>query len=80
MTMQDVEKTTQALLKKFESLGEYEQRKIVFWYDNDKTADEEDLESIRTSLAEKSIKLHILNNNFFETKNSLKMTTPNPVI
>ena len=32
--MLNPEKTTQSILKKFETLGEFEKRKIVFWYDN----------------------------------------------
>lgn len=69
--MQNIEKTILSILKKFEEPDDYEKRKIVFWYDNDQTVEnEEELEEIRTALAknEKPIKLHVLNNNFFETK------------
>jgi len=73
--MQNIEKTIQSILKKFEEPDDYEKRKIVFWYDKDKTVDtEEELEEIRIALAEneKHIKLHVLNNNFFETKKLLE--------
>jgi uncharacterized protein (TIGR02687 family) len=66
--MLNTEKTIQSILKKFEVKDEYEKRKIVFWYDRDRTADAEGLESIKSALAEKGIKTHSLNNNFFETK------------
>jgi hypothetical protein len=72
MNMLNIEKTIQSILKKFEVLDDYEKRKIVFWYDRDKTADDEGLENIRSALAEKGIKLHILNNNFFKTKKLLE--------
>jgi len=49
-----------------------DKKKIVFWYDKDRTADDEGLKSIKSSLAEKGIKTHILNNNFFETKKLLE--------
>jgi hypothetical protein len=73
--MQNIEKTIQSILKKFEEPDDYEKRKIVFWYDKDPTVDtEEELEEIRIALAEneKHIKLHVLNNNFFETKKLLE--------
>jgi len=70
--MQDVERTTRSILKKFEVPGEYETRKIVFWYDKDETADDEELENIRSDLAREGIKLHRLNNNFFATKKLLE--------
>ena len=41
--MQNIEKTLRSILKKFEVPGEYEARKIVFWYDKDETADDGDL-------------------------------------
>jgi uncharacterized protein (TIGR02687 family) len=80
--MLNTEKTIQSILKKFEVKDEYEKRKIVFWYDRDKTADAEGLESIKSTLAEHQIKLHILNNNFFETKKLLEHedTTSNYLI
>jgi len=46
----------QSILKKFEVKDEYEKRNIVFWYDRDRTADAEGLESIKSALAEKGIK------------------------
>lgn len=70
--MLNPEKTTQSILKKFETLSDFEKRKIVFWYDKDRTADEEGLAHIRDALAEKGIKLHILHNNFFATKKLLE--------
>jgi uncharacterized protein (TIGR02687 family) len=70
--MLNPEKTTRSILKKFETLGEFEKRKIVFWYDKDGTADEEGLEQIGEALAEKGIKLHVLDNNFFATKKLLE--------
>jgi uncharacterized protein (TIGR02687 family) len=70
--MLNPEKTTQSILKKFETLDEFERRKIVFWYDKDGTADEEGLEQIGEALEEKGIKLHVLNNNFFATKKLLE--------
>jgi len=70
--MLNAEKTTLSILKKFESPDDYEKRKIVFWYDKDKTANEEGLAYIRSTLAKKGIKLHTLNNNFFETKKLLE--------
>jgi len=73
--MQNIEKTIQSILKKFEVPDDYEKRKIVFWYDKDPTVDtEEELEEIRIALAEneKHIKLHVLNNKFFETKKLLE--------
>jgi hypothetical protein len=47
-------------------------KKLVFWYDRDRTADAEGLESIKSALAEKGIKTHSLNNNFFQTKKLLE--------
>jgi uncharacterized protein (TIGR02687 family) len=71
--MQNIEKTIQSILKKFEVKDDYEKRKIVFWYDKDRTVeDNEELEQIKSSLLEKDINLHILNNNFFETKKLLE--------
>jgi uncharacterized protein (TIGR02687 family) len=70
--MLNTEKTIQSILKKFEARDEYQKRKIVFWYDRDKTADAEGLESIKSALAEKGIKTHSLNNNFFQTKKLLE--------
>lgn len=69
--MLNPEKTTQSILKKFE-IGEFEKRKIVFWYDKDGTADEEGLAQIGEALGERGIKLHVLNNNFFATKKLLE--------
>ena len=70
--MQDIERTTRSILKKFEVPGEYETRKIVFWYDKDETADDGELETIKSTLAREGIKLHRLNNNFFATKKLLE--------
>ena len=70
--MQDVERTTRSILKKFEVPGEYEARKIVFWYDKGETADDGELENIKSALARDGIKLHRLNNNFFATKKLLE--------
>lgn len=70
--MLNPEKTTQSILKKFETPGEFEKRKIVFWYDKDGTADEEGLAQIGEALEEKGIKLHVLDNNFFATKKMLE--------
>ncbi|MEA3293899.1 MAG: hypothetical protein U9P81_02835 [Euryarchaeota archaeon] len=71
--MQNIEKTIKSILKKFEVKDDYEKRKIVFWYDKDRTVeDNEELEQIKSSLLEKDIKFHILNNNFFETKKLLE--------
>jgi uncharacterized protein (TIGR02687 family) len=71
--MQNVEKTIQSILKKFEVRDDYEKRKLVFWYDKDRTVeDEEELEQIKSTLSENGIKLHILNNNYFETKKLLE--------
>jgi uncharacterized protein (TIGR02687 family) len=70
--MLNPEKTTQSILKKFDTLGEFEKRKIVFWYDKDGTADEEGLAQIGEALGEKGIKLHVLDNNFFATKKMLE--------
>ncbi len=67
------EKTTQSILKKFTPPGEFEKRKIVFWYDKDGTADEEGLSYIRQALFEQNIKLHVLDNNFFATKKLLEI-------
>ena len=71
--MQNIEKTIQSILKKFEVKDDYEKRKIVFWYDKDRTVeDDEELEQIKSSLSEKDINFHILNNNYFETKKLLE--------
>jgi len=72
MTIFSQEKTTAAILEKFSLLSDYEKRKIVFWYDRDQTAEEEDLASIRTALQQHGIKMHLLKNNFFETKKLLE--------
>ncbi|MDD4497575.1 MAG: BREX-1 system phosphatase PglZ type A, partial [Methanosarcinaceae archaeon] len=80
--MVNVEKTSQSLLIKFDpsERKDYEKRKIVFWYDKDKTAwDEEkqgpgeELEEIVQILAEHGIRFHILSNNYFETKKLLEI-------
>ncbi|MDD3052544.1 MAG: hypothetical protein PHR06_15580 [Candidatus Cloacimonetes bacterium] len=40
MPILSLEKTSAAILDKFKNLSEFEKRKIVFWYDSDKTAGE----------------------------------------
>ncbi len=84
--MVNVEKTSSSLLKKFDPSKpkeSYEKRKIVFWYDRDKTGwDEEkqapsgELEEIIKILDEENIKFHLLNNNYFETKKLLEIEDP----
>jgi uncharacterized protein (TIGR02687 family) len=80
--MVNVEKTSLSILKKFSpsELKDYEKRKIVFWYDRDKTAWDqekqapgEELEEIIQVLEEQAIKFHILDNNYFETKKLLEI-------
>ena len=80
--MVNVEKTSLSILKKFSpsELKDYEKRKIVFWYDRDKTAWDqekqapgEDLEEIIQVMEENNIKFHILDNNYFETKKRLEI-------
>ena len=67
--MVNVEKTSSSILKKFSpsELKDYEKRKIVFWYDRDKTAWDlekqapgEELEEIIKVLEANDIKFHIL--------------------
>jgi hypothetical protein len=60
-------------------LKDYEKRKIVFWYDRDKTARDqeklvpgEELDEIIQILKKNDIKFHILENNYFETKKLLE--------
>ena len=83
--MVNVEKTSSSLLKKFHpsERKDYEKRKIVFWYDRDKTGwDEEkqapsgELEEIIKILAEENIKFHPLSDNYFETKKLLEIEDP----
>lgn len=80
--MVNVEKTSNSIIKKFSSseLKDYEKRKIVFWYDRDKTAWDqeknapgEELEEIIQILKENNIKFHTLDNNYFETKKLLEV-------
>ena len=40
--VQNIERTTRSMLKKFEAPDDYEKRKIVSWYDKDKTVGTED--------------------------------------
>jgi len=72
MAILSIEKTTAAILEKFKTLSEFETRKIVFWYDGEQTAGEEDLTHIREKLAEQGIRMHILNGNYFATKKLLE--------
>jgi len=83
--MVNVEKTSLSILKKFSlsELKDYENRKIVFWYDKDKTAWDqekqapgEELEEIIKILEKNNIKFHILDNNYFETKKLLEIEDP----
>ena len=80
--MVNVEKTSLSILRKFDpsELKDYEKRKIVFWYDRDKTAWDqekqapgEELEEIIQVLKGQAIKFHILDNNYFETKKLLEI-------
>ena len=72
MTILSIEKTTAAILEKFQNISDYETRKLVFWYDGDQTASEEDIASIRETLLEQKIRMHILKDNIFETKKLLE--------
>ncbi|EHQ35640.1 BREX-1 system phosphatase PglZ type A [Methanoplanus limicola] len=72
MPIFSLEKTTDAILEKFSRPSDYGIRRIVFWYDRDTTAGEKDLEYITEALRQKKIKLHILKNNFYETKKLLE--------
>lgn len=83
--MVNIEKTSSSILKKFSpsELKDYEKRKIVFWYDRDKTAWDqeknapgEELEEIIQILKENNIKFHTLDNNYFETKKLLEIEDP----
>jgi hypothetical protein len=83
--MVNVEKTSNSILKKFSpsELKDYEKRKIVFWYDRDKTAwnqekqaPGEELEEIIHFLEKNNIKFHILDKNYFETKKLLEIEDP----
>ena len=83
--MVNVEKTSLSILKKFSpsELKDYEKRKIVFWYDRDKTAWDqekqapgEELEQIIQVLKGQAIKFRILDNNYFETKKLLEIEDP----
>lgn len=72
MPILNLDKTIAAILEKYVRLSDYEKRKIVFWYDNEKTAGEEDLASIKEALHKNGIKMHILDDNFYETKRILE--------
>lgn len=54
--MLNPEKTFQSILRKFKTLTDFEKRKIVFWYDKDRTADEGGLAQIGKALGERGIK------------------------
>lgn len=80
--MVNVEKTIQSILRKFDpsELADYEKRKIVFWFDKDRTAwDDEkrapssELNEIIQILKEHNIEFHLLNNSYFETKKLLEI-------
>lgn len=76
--MVNIEKTTEALLKKFETKDTYENRKIVFWYDRDETLSEvEDYNELKEILHTKKIKLLILDENYFELKKIIEIDEPN---
>ncbi|MBT3281605.1 BREX-1 system phosphatase PglZ type A [Candidatus Woesearchaeota archaeon] len=74
--MANVEKTIKGLLSKFNARESYETRKIVFWYDTDKTAKEEDIKEIQSELEKQDIKIVILKNNFFEIKKIIEHDNP----
>lgn len=65
------EKIVESLLHKF-SLDEFEQRKIVFWYDDEHTIEENELEELKKTLAEHDINVHVISNNYFATKKLLE--------
>ena len=75
--MQNIKKTIRSILKKFETLDDYEKRKIVFWYDKDETADDEELETIKSALVRECIKLYRLKalGHYYPT-NCYHITTP----
>ena len=52
--MVNIEKTIQSLQKKFKP-GEFEKRKIVFWYDNKNTLKEDDIEEFVKVLEKNNI-------------------------
>ena len=70
--MVNVEKTISGLLLKFKSKESYEERKIVFWYDIDKTANDENIQEIKIELEKNNIKLLVLKNNYFEVKKTIE--------
>lgn len=72
-----IEKTVEALLKKFEGLDMYEQRRIVFWYDKEQTMSEEDLKELTIILKDKNIEVLYLKNNYFELKKIIEKDSPN---
>ena len=71
-----IEKTVEALLKKFEGLDIYENRRIVFWYDKDQTMSEEDLNELNLILKDKNIEVLYLDNNYFELKKIIERDYP----
>lgn len=73
--MLNPEKTFQSILRKFKTLTDFEKRKIVFWYDKDRTVDEGGLAQIAKALGERGIKLHVQDNNLFTTNKLLKKDT-----
>lgn len=72
MPILSLEKTNAAILDKFSRLSEFEKRKIVFWYDSEQTAGEEDLHDIIETLRQKGIKTLVLGDNFYEIKRTLE--------
>jgi uncharacterized protein (TIGR02687 family) len=74
--MVNVEKTVSGLLSKFKIKESYEERKMVFWYDIDKTASPENIKEIESELNKNNIKLVILKNNYFEIKKIVEYDDP----
>lgn len=74
--MVNVEKTISGLLSKFKAKESYEDRKIVFWYDTDKTASDENLTEIQSKLEKHKVKVLVLKNNYFELKKNIELDDP----
>ena len=73
--MVDVQKTIKGLLSKFQAKKDFENRKIVFWYDHEKNADE-NIDEIRDELTKHNIKTAVLDNNYFEIKKCIEHDFP----